>query len=100
MMRGSMRHQMGKPTKTTSYCGMRVTLLLISGRAALSCASRSERLSAPDNLRSSSVYSWTGTISNRSPCVASAISSANFFVDPLTEKYATSAFFMSGLLAV
>ena len=44
MMCGASYHQMGKPTKTVSYCAQDESFSAILGREALSCISIVERL--------------------------------------------------------
>ena len=52
MMCGASYHQMGKPTKTVSYCAQEESVSAISGREDLSCISIVDQLVLSIQLRS------------------------------------------------
>ena len=86
MIDGSRYHQIGKPTKTTSYCAMFSTRVPIAGRALRSFISRVLRLFLSIQFRSAFVYGTSAAISYRSAPVTAASFSDSAAVVPLALK--------------
>ena len=83
---GATYHQIGKPTKTVSYCAKSFTLPLIAGREDLSLISTELREFLSCQFKSAAVYGCAGVISYKSPLTTPASVCASFLVTPLHEK--------------
>ena len=86
MIVGATYHQIGKPTKITSYSSIFVQVSAISGRDEASFISIVLRLFLSIQFKSAAVYGIFGLISYSSLSINEAIRWPTFLVTPLHEK--------------